>query len=301
LSGSRSVATSGTRSISGTQASGSLFFSNGAPVLVRVASGTLFTAHNGVQIRLVRSIIIPAGGTGSAPGVAIEDGQSGNLAPNALNAPCCLNLMVTVSNPAAFSGGSDARVTHLVAQSDLDGVRAALVPGLQQQVGQLLDARLASGEALAGTPAYTINVTSDSPVGSQATQANVTVSVSASALVYSTRVVGGLAHQLLSNEAVQTLGTGYQLHSGLTINPPRLEQQGNAGQLYLSVTVSGLWIYNLTANIEHQWRQAIKGASATLAQNYLGTRPGIHAVRIVLPFGTDHLPTDDGQIVFVVE
>ncbi|HLI71984.1 MAG TPA: hypothetical protein VKV19_19700, partial [Ktedonobacteraceae bacterium] len=56
-----------------------------------------------------------------------------------------------------------------------------------------------------------------------------------------------------------------------------------------------------TSQQEEQWRQAIKGASLTLAQSYLSTRPGIMAVHIQLPFGTDHLPIDETQIVFVVQ
>ncbi len=305
VSGSRSVATTGTHSIPGTQASGTLFFSNSAPVLVNVASGTTFTAHNGAQIRLVQALVIPASagstnGIASAPGVAVKAGQSGNLAPNTLQTPCCLDAMVTVSNPAAFSGGSDARLAHRVAQGDLDAVRAALVPGLQQQIAQRIDAQLASGEARTGTPIYTIGVTSDHPVGTEATQINVNVSISGSDLVYNTRTVGNLGRQLLSNEAAQSLGTGYRLRNGLSIAPPRLQQQGSAGQLYLSVTASGLWAYDVTAVSEQEWRQAIKGASITLAQNYLSTRPGIRSAHVALPFGTDHLPVDERQIVFVV-
>lgn len=305
VSGSRSIATTGTRSIPGTQASGTLFFSNSAPAPVNVAGGTIFRARNGVQIQLVQAVIIPARtgnvpGIASAPGVAVKAGLSGNLPPDTLHTPCCFGTMVTVSNPTAFSGGSDASLTHLVAQSDLDAVRTALVPGLQQLVGQRINALLASGEAQAGTPTYTITIDPDHPVGSEATQVNVNISIVASAFVYNTRAIGDLARQLLTNEATQTLGNGYQLRGDPTITQPRLEQQNTAGQLSLSVAVSGLWAFQVTAENEQQWKQAIKGASVALAQNYLSTQPGISAAHIALPFGTDHLPTDEQQIVFVV-
>ncbi len=82
---------------------------------------------------------------------------------------------------------------------------------------------------------------------------------------------------------------------------PTVEQQTSHDQLYLSISASGLWVYSITSQQEEQWRQAIKGASLTLAQSYLSTRPGIMAVHIQLPFGTDHLPIDETQIVFVIQ
>ncbi|MGH2507091.1 MAG: hypothetical protein ACRDHZ_06720, partial [Ktedonobacteraceae bacterium] len=306
-SASRSVATSGQRTIPGTQASGTLLFSNSSLLPVNVADGTIFTTRTSMQVRLTHAaIVVPArigstNGTIEAPGVAVTVGQTGNLPPNALNVPCCNNPRVTVSNPAAFSGGSDAHTTHLVAQSDLDGVRDALLVGLQQQVLQRIDGLLTATEVRAGAPSYSSVITSNQPVGSAATQVNVNVSLNVSVLVYDTRLASDLARQLLSNEATQTLGNNYQVRGGLNIAAPLVEQQGTNGQLYLSVVASGLWAYKVTASIEQTWRQAIKGASLPLAQSYLATRPGISAAHIALPFGSDHLPVDERQVVFVVD
>ncbi|MEO7020388.1 MAG: serine/threonine-protein kinase [Ktedonobacteraceae bacterium] len=306
VSARQSVATSGLHSTPGTQASGVLLFTNKSAAPVNVANGRLFIASNGIQVRLARAIVLPprvgsTNGIVSTLGVAVEVGPNGNLAPNALNVSCCGSPLVIVSNPAAFSGGSDAQVTHIVAQSDLDGVRAALLLSLQQQVVQHIDALLASGEVRAGVPSYTIAVTSDHPVGSEATQVNVSVSLSANVLVYDMRLASDLARQLLNNEAIQVLGVNYRERGGFTIAAPLVEQQGTNGQLYLSVAASGQWAYKVTASMEQQWRQAIKGASIPLAQSYLTTRPGISAAQIVLPFGSDHVPADEQQVVFVVE
>ncbi len=306
VSASQSVATSGTHSTPGTQASGVLLFTNKSAAPVNVANRRLFIASNGIQVRLARAIVLPprvgsTNGTVSTLGVAVEVGPNGNLASNALNVSCCGSPQVIVSNPAAFSGGSDAQVTHIVAQSDLDGVRAALLLSLQQQVVQHIDALLAVGEVRAGVPSYTIAVTSDHPVGSEATQVNVSVSLSANVLVYDMRLASDLARQLLNNEAIQVLGVNYQERGGFNIAAPLVEQQGTNGQLYLSVAASGQWAYKVTVSMEQQWRQAIKGASIPLAQSYLTTRPGISAAQIVLPFGSDHVPADEQQVVFVVE
>lgn len=306
VSASQSVATSGQQTTPATQASGILHFSNSSLLPVSVPGGSIFTTSTGVQIRLVRgNLVVPANlggksGMIDAPGVAVVAGQGGNLAPNALDVPCCGSPMVTVSNPAAFSGGSDARVTHLVAQGDLDGVRDTLLVGLQRQALQQVDGLLAPNEVRAGSPVYSNNITANPPVGSVATRVTVNVSLSVSVLAYDTHLVSDLARQLLSNEATQTLGASYQVRGGLNIAPPLVEQQGSAGQLYLSVAASGLWAYKVTASMEQTWRQAIKGASLPLAQSYLSTRPGISAAHIALPFGSDHVPTDERQVVFVI-
>lgn len=302
--GNRSVPTTGLKGTPGVRASGSLLFVNSGPEQVNVSNGFTFAASSGVQVRLTHSIIVPSriggkNGKVSAPAVAVAPGQTGNIMPGALNSLCCGGLVV-VSNPVAFSGGSDASVVHLVTQNDLDGVRNELAPALQQKALQQIDRQLVSNEVRAGTPDYHISVSADHPVGSEATQVDVSVIVNATALVYNPQVASSLARQLLNSEAIQTIGTGYQPRGGLHIAPATVEQQGNDGRLYLSIAASGLWAYNVTPLMEQQWRQAIKGATVPLAQSYLTTRPGITAASIVLPFGMDHLPTDDAQLVFVV-
>jgi serine/threonine protein kinase len=301
---SRTVATSGLQSSGGTRATGFLLFDNSSHTPIGVSAGSTFTASGGVQIRLERSVMVPPRSNGidgrvSGPAEAVVPGDNGNIPPGALNSPCCSSF-ITVSNPNAFSGGSNASVTHLVTQGDLDGVKNELTPGLQRKALRQISGQLQPNEVQAGTPSYTVNVSSDHPVGAAATQVTVTVTVSATALVYNTRIASDLARQLLTNEASQSLGPNYQPHDNLSIATPTVEQQSSDGRLYLSIAASGLWAYTITARDEELWRQNIKGASVTLAQSYLSTRPGITAVRISLPFGTDHLPTDETQIVFVL-
>jgi serine/threonine protein kinase len=302
----RTVSTSGLHSSGGARATGTLHFDNSSPHQVSISGGFTFIASNNVQVRLTSSVVVPPrfegqDGVLDASAEAVQPGENGNIQAGALNSPCC-GGQVIVSNPDAFSGGSDGGVTHLVAQNDLNGVKNELAPGLRQQAAQKLSAQLQAGEVQAGNPAYNVSTTSDQPVGATATQVTVTVTVTASVLVYNTRTASDLARQLLSNEASHSteLGPGYQLRGALTISTPTIQQQGNNGQLYLSVSASGLWSYAVTSQDEHLWRQNIKGASTTLAQSYLSTQPGITSVHIDLPFGSDHLPTDETQIVFSV-
>lgn len=302
----RTVTTSGLQSSGGRRASGILHFENGGLKAVNISAGFTFVSSDNVQVRLLARTVVDgrfAGqdGTSDAPAEAIIPGQAGNIQAGALDMPCC-GGQVNVSNPAAFSGGSDGGVTHLVAQNDLDGVKNELQPGLRHQAMQQLNSQLQPGEVQAGSPTYTVAVTSNKPVGAVADHVTVTISVTATVLVYNTRVASDLASQLLSNEASQApaLGPGYQLRGTMNISTPTIEQQGSNGQLYLSISASGTWSYTVSPQEEKVWRQAIKGASTTLAQSYLSTRPGIIDVHIALPFGTDHLPTDETQIVFSI-
>lgn len=301
-SGNRTVATSGLQNSPGEQAHGRLNFSNSALTNVLFSSGTAFMAANGVQVRLDDDVRVPprSGGTNgraSAPATAIEPGKAGNLQPGSFSSP---NPFVTVTNSTAFSGGTDTNVTHLVAQNDLDGVKKELTPNLQQKALQGISGQVQADEVQAGHPAYDIKVTSDRSVGSKASQVAVTVTVTATVFLYNAHTARDLAQQLLIRKAAQAPGTHYQLRGSPNIAEPSIVQQGDDGRLYLSIHANGLWAYTITPVEEDLWRQAIKGASVTLAQNYLSTRPGITTAQIQLPFNTNTLPTDEGQIVFIV-
>jgi len=302
--GNHIIATSGLQQSSGTRASGTLLFDNSGRTAVRVSVGFSFTASDGVLVQLDKTILVPArlngnDGIQTATAHAVEVGQNGNIPPGGITLLCCGSVMV--SNPAAFHGGSDTGVVHLVTQNDLNGVEKELLPGLRQQALQAVNRQLQPDEIQAGTPKYDISVSSIPPTGSPASHVRVSVSVSVTALVYNTRAASDLTRHILDSEASQSLGPNYQLSSPLSIATPTVEQQGNDGQLYLSISASGLWAYTVTTRVEELWRQAIRGATPTLAQNYLSTRPGILNAHIQLPFGFDHLPADETLIVFVIQ
>jgi serine/threonine protein kinase len=303
--GNRVVPTSGTKSLAGTQASGTVLFDNSSHTAVYVTQGIIFTAGSGVQITVTQSVNVPArhngqDGTVSASAVAVEPGTAGDIQANALNTNCC-NGQVTVSNPEPFTGGVDPQQVHVVAQADLDAVRAALSPQLQQQALQQLQGQLAAGEEKVGQPVYITKVVPDNPVGTQADQVKVQVSVLATALVYNVEMAHQVAEQLLSKQASQVLGNTYRLKGAPSFTDPIGVQQARDDVIYLSVPVRGLWIYNITDQQMSKWLQSIKGSTPTSASTYLTSQPGIVSVRIQLPFGTDHLPisADQIQIAFV--
>ncbi len=303
--GSQTVTTSGVQSTPGTQATGTIVFDNSGSHSASFSRNYAFTSSTGVQVRIENDVIIPArsngiDGTANDTAIAVLTGAAGNLQAHAIQS-VAFSGHVTISNPVAFSGGSDNVVNHTVTQSDLDGVKNALTPGLEQKVQSRLNSLLETDEIQAGTPVYNTATTSNPAVGAQAKQATVTVTMTATALVYNSRTARDLAQQLLQRQATQNLGATYQSRGNLNVANPTIQQQTTNGQLYLNVSASGLWSYTITSQIEEQWRQVIKGGTLTLAQNYLSTRPGITTARIQLPFNSTTLPGDETQIAFIIQ
>ena len=302
---SRVVSTTGTLSIPGTQARGTLLFDNSSPQSFFLPGGTSFMASDSVQIVLARAVTIPprqegADGTISAPAEAAVPGSAGNIAAGALASTCC-NNQVVVSNSQAFNGGTDSRTAHVVAQADLNSAQNALTPGLEKQDLQKIQRQLAANEVKAGSPVFSVVSSSDQPVGARSDTVTVQVSVTATVTVYNLQTARQMALQLLGDRAAQSLGDNYRPNSSpVAVNPVVTAQEKN-GVIYLSVRVHGVWFYQISQQQIDLWRQSIKGATPQLAQAFMVQQPGVAHVIIQLPFGADHLPTalDQIQVVLV--
>jgi len=306
-SGNSTVQTTGTRTIAGVAASGTVEFLNDTAAVVTVPASQIIATATGTRFLIAQAVPVPArqgttSGLAQATAVAVTPGVAGNITAHALDGMCCssINNVLTVKNLAPFVGGADPQVVHFVAQADLDGVQAALAGKLQQQTGQQLQKLLAADEVIAGIPAFTINVTANTPVGTQAAQVQVTVDVAGTAVAYNRVVANQTAIQLLIKQASQTLDQGYQMQDQPTVTAQPTVVQGKDGIVYVSVAVKGIWNYQLSGQQLAQWRQSIKGATSPVALAYLRSQSGVASVQISLPFGTDHLPTTPDAIKIVI-
>ena len=302
---SRTVASSGIKSIAGVQASGIVLLVNSGRTAYSVPANMVFTTDAGVEVKLAQSIVVPphrAGqdGTISVPAVVVSAGVTGNIAAKALNTICCDNQL-TISNPQPFSGGVDPQVVHIVTQADIDSVRNTMLTQLQRQTLSQLQKQFSANEVEVGQPTYITRVVSDIAPGTQVDEVNVQVSVSATAFVYNQTIARLVAAQLLHNQAEIQLGDQYQLKDVLMIGNPEVIQQGQMGTFYLSVSVHGIWIHTFSSQQIGQWQQSIKGSTSMLAKTYLDTQSGVESVQIRLPFGADHLPTSVDQIRIILE
>ncbi len=301
----RAVPTTGSRTVGGVQARGTIELTNNTKTLITVPAQTTLTTAAGIQFQTVQDIQIPPR-TGEQPNkasvaaIALVSGVSGNIAPFTLNGPCCGDG-ITARNNAAFSGGIDPQVVHVVSQADLDSVRNALLPNLQHRLDQQLQKQLTSDEISVGKPRYSTTVSADNPVGTQADQVQVTITSTGSIATYNRSTVSHTAVQLLDKQAEQTLGKTYKPQGAPSIGTLSVVGSTPNGIIYLSVPVHGTWVYALSPQQMNTWPQYIKGATSAAALAYLSTQPGVAGVEIRLPFGADHLPTsmDDIRIVLV--
>jgi hypothetical protein len=239
-------------------------------------------------------------GKSSASTQAVNAGAAGNIPAHALDGICC-NNGVAISNPTAFSGGTDSHVVHIVTQADVDNAKIPLTTKLESQVVQQLQKRLGNGEVMAGAPTYTVTVSQSNPVGAPVDQIQVSVTLLGTAVVYNRDVVSHLAAQLLRKQTEKMPNSPYQLQAPPAIDTPRVIQQAKDGLIYLRVSVHGLLVYPLSPEQLYQWRQSIKNKTSASALEYLTQQDGIGAVQLHLPPGTDHLPSsiDDIEIVLL--
>src|SRR6266487_3754753 len=303
-SGRRTVQTTGTKTIAGVQARGTVELTNNTNNPVFVPAQTMLTSATGTQFQTVQNVQIPPrdaqqGNQVGVAVIAVASGVSGNIAPFALNGPCCANG-ITARNSAAFSGGANPQVVRVISQTDLDGVQSALLATLQQQISEQLQKQVGSNEASVGKPHYTTHATSDNPVGTQTNQFGITITVTGTLTAYDRAAVGRTASALLSRSAAQTLGKHYQVQGTPAVGALSVVEVTRDGVIYLSAPVRGTWVYALSSQQINTWPQYIKGATSAAALAYLSTQPGVAGVEIRLPFGADHLPTSMDEIRIVL-
>jgi hypothetical protein len=303
-SDSRAVAVTGTQTIPGAQARGTLLFDNSSPQSFFLPGGTPFLASDNVQIVLAQGVTIPprqdgADGSISAPALAAVPGAASNIAAGALATTCC-NNQVVVSNSQAFSGGTDPRMVHVVAQADLNTARDALTPVLEKQALQKIQRQIAASEVKAGSPVFGVESSSDQPVGARSDTVTVQVSITATVAVYNLQTARQMALQLLGDKATQNLGDNYHPNSPPVVANPVVTAQEKNGVMYLSVFVHGVWFYQISQQQIDLWRQSIKGATPQLAKAFMTQQSGVAGVNIQLPFGADHLPSSLDQIQIVL-
>ncbi|MFL5652558.1 MAG: serine/threonine protein kinase [Ktedonobacteraceae bacterium] len=300
---SRSTPTTGTTTIVGVPARGTVLFVNNNKSTISVPAGVTFTSTSGVQVRISQSVDVPArqdgsNGTISTSATAVMSGTEGNIPAYALSMKCCHGL--TVSNPYPFSGGVDTHLVHVVTKADVNSVSRPLSSELQQQVLKQILKQLRPGEVMAEPPVYSPTVAPDSPVGAQADHVDVQVTEASTVMVYNRNDASFVAAQLLSGEATQTLGNSYLLQGAAAVDAPHIVKPGKNGVIYLSVTVHEVWVYSFSFQQVKQWKQAIKGDTLVKALAFLNEQPGVAAVQIHFPFGADHLPATVDQINIVL-
>ena len=271
----------------------------------------MLTGADGVEIFTDAPAVIPAGnppieGEATVPAHAAAIGPQGNIAPLDLNGLCCL-AGISVKNTMAFHDGQDAYDFPMVTQADIDQAAGPLVATLTPATQASLHAEVHPNERLAGQVQCQPTVTPDHPVGSDASQVTVGVSVTCHAQVYDHEAVVRLVTNALMHNASTTLGSGYVLHGTIstTITPAGAPPHAKPGTLTLLVTGQGVWVYQVNPPEQARLSRLIAGLSRQQAMHVLQQQEAGHLAAVHIQIsglwvsGTT-LPTDPAHIRLAV-
>jgi len=159
------------------------------------------------------------------------------------------------------------------------------------------------GETLITPLPCTTKVSSDHATGEEATQVRVSLDDTCQAVVYQTQSLQELLRQLLSQEVVHQLGTGYHLsRAEVQRQVLRVQQQnGQGSMLSMQVKATGMGIYQFTLEQMQHLKRMIAGKSKTQATRLLLAQPGVSTVSVeIIGRQIETLPTEMSSIALLV-
>jgi hypothetical protein len=298
----QTVPTTGKGHMPATHAMGTLTFYNEAPYAQTIASGTLLTGADGVQVVTNTPAFLPAGnpprlGVVTVPAHAIPTGPLGNIAAFDLSGLCCV-AGVAVKNPMAFTGGQKARDYMAVAQRDVAQIAGPLATTLTRSSQATFGMQVNLNEQEVAPARCMPTVHTDHPIGGEATQVTATVAVTCQGEVYDAQGARVLAATLLAQQAARILGANYEVVGEVTTQLTQVRlRDPHQGTLLLSVLAQGVWSYPVSETRLHHLASLIAGKRVEDARMLLLHLQGIRAATIMLSGGTGAtLPTHPDQI-----
>jgi hypothetical protein len=298
----QTVPTTGKGHTAATHAMGTLTFYNEATYPQTIASGTVLTGADSVQVVTNTPAFLPAGnpprfGVVTVPAHAVLTGPGGNIAAFDLGGLCCA-AGVAVKNSVAFSGGQKAHDFAAVALRDVQQVAGPLATTLTQSAQEALTAQVHPTEQVVSPAQCTPAIHPDHPVSSEAAQVTVAVSVTCRGEVYDAQGAKVLAATLLAQQAARTLGSSYEVVGEVTTQIVQVSTlDAHRGTLLLAVSAEGVWSYPLSEARLHHLASLIAGTRVQDARMLLLHIQGIRAVTITLSGGNGStLPTNPDQI-----
>jgi hypothetical protein len=251
VSQSQTVATTGKGHQDAKEATGFITFYNGQLNTVTVPAGTILTGTDGVQIVTDQDATIPALDTTANPPTvgqravsarAINPGARGNIPAFDISQPCC-SASIIAKNVTLFTGGQDKRNFQTVSEADIDTEATTLKTTLAASMHGALQGQLRQGEAMQPLPC-TPTLSADRHRGQEAVRVTVTVSETCSAVAYNQNDLAAKAAALLSHQARQQLGTGYNLVG--TVQITITQATATPTPPTLIIACQGTWVYTLS-------------------------------------------------------
>jgi hypothetical protein len=210
-------------------AEGVVIFTNQSQEPVRIPLDTSVRTAEGWDVRFqtMRAIELPGriGAYAEAPVQAVEPGTSGNVPPGSISrVDGPLGLLLTVSNPAALSGGSEIE-RGVVTNSDLERLEVALSARLLEDACDGFAEELSKDERLIRGSCQIYEVVErefDHHAGEVAEELGLLLSVDVSGRVYLFEDLAGKASKVI--DAILSNGRGIvpgSMEGLLTVAPLR--------------------------------------------------------------------------------
>jgi len=274
-------------------ATGTLTFYNAAFSAQTVEAGTVLTASDGIQVVTDAAIAVPANappsdGQASVAAHAVSPGASGNMQALAINGSFTSSLYV--KNLAPLTGGQDERDFRVVTKDDIATAAATLKNKVTASMNAALQGQLPPAQQLQIMPCIP-TTTADHRAGDEATQVQVTVSETCTAIAYNTQELTSQATQQLTVQAAKNAGKGYRLSGNVQVTITKATTQHRT--VVLSFTCQGTWVYQIN---ESQIKALVSGKPRLDALHLLALLSGVRHVTIggitdntLLPEDTTHI------------
>lgn len=278
-------------------ATGQLTFYNGQLQSVTIASGTVFTGRDGIQIETTQAAVIPAADPSTNPPTfgqatisaqAVQKGTNGNIQAYDVSGSCCA-ASVIVKNLAAFTSGQDARNFTYVTKGDVQGVVSQLTPHLLQSERAAFTSQISPDERLVSPPCTPSTATDHQP-GDEAAHVTISVSETCTAIVYNTQELQTTGTRILNTTHTTSVT---HLHRVGDIHLVILSQTVNGQRATLKVQLSGTWVYQLNKG---QLTALIVGKPRIDAIHLIEVLPGVQSVSITGIHDNEQVPTDAAHI-----
>jgi len=280
LSQSQTIPTTGKGHQDATQATGTVTFYNASFSSQTINEGSVFIGSDGIQVQTDAIVSVPANnppqdGAAQIEAHASTPGSQGNIQAPDINGVGSISFFV--KNLTPFTNGQDARDFQTVAKTDVTNASSPLKTLLMQSTKGALQGQLQPGEELQTLPCSPIVAANHQP-GDEATRITVTVSQTCSGVAYNSAELQVKAIQLLTSQAVRTLGAGYSL---LGENHVTVTQITTARPTpTLTFSTQGRFVYGLSTTSQDQIKRRIAGKTEQDALHLLATLPGIQRVSL---------------------
>jgi hypothetical protein len=254
-----------------------------AGVTVRTDDGKRYVTQKAVSVQAPH-------GTVTSPVKAVDPGAHGNTGAQTINSiENAHPSQLTVSNPSAVGGGADQRVATIIQQSDLDAVTQALSGVLNPKVQDDLNGK-AKGKHMVGADQPKVQSSSDHQLGDEVPNFNMTMTVTATGVIFDNTAVTKLLHDAL----MRKVPVGSQLLSDQEKTSYDLAQATTDGNVTLNGHASG---YTGIVFSQPAMRAHMKGTSPSNARAFLQSLPNVVDVTLRqdpialpwLPFFSSHI------------